>query len=161
MHEKVHRHSATQNMRACAPRGAAFAPPRALSDGAHRARRPRRAVARASDDDDAVGKVFRDVYVPDRGKEMFFGVFQRDVDRARVPDEATRAELRREASKQLVNIGAAERERRMDVGKGASALSALVVVGQLATGATRLERLAVMIPLFFALGFVGSAKTGL
>ena len=49
----------------------------------------------------------------------------------------------------------------MDVGKGASALSALVVVGQLATGATRLERLAVMIPLFFALGFVGSAKTGL
>ena len=86
-------------MRACAPRGAAFAPPRALSDGAHRARRPRRAVARASDDDDAVGKVFRDVYVPDRGKEMFFGVFQRDVDRARVPDEATRAELRREASK--------------------------------------------------------------
>ena len=92
---------------------------------------------------------------------MFFGVFQRDVDRARVPDEATRAELRREASKQLVNIGAAERERRMDVGKGASVLSALVVVGQLATGATRLERLAVMIPLFFALGFVGSAKTGL
>ena len=106
-------------------------------------------------------RVFRDVYVPDRGKEIFFGVFQRDIDRASVPDDAARAELRRTASLELTNIGAAERARRMDVGKVASALSAGVVVAQLASGATRVERLFVMIPLFFALGFVGSAKTGL
>jgi hypothetical protein len=47
------------------------------------------------------------------------------------------------------------------VGKAAGAATAALAAAQLALGATRVERLAIAVPLFFALGFVGSAKTGL
>ena len=52
-----------------------------------------------------------------------------------------------------------ERGRRMMVGTAASAATA-AAAAQLALGASRLERVLLAIPLFFAVGFVGSAKTG-
>ena len=95
------------------------------------------------------------------GKSIYYGVFQRDVDETERVDDATAAALRAEATRTLTNIGSKERERRMNVGLVSGALTAAIVATQLLTHAPRIERLAVVVPLFFALGFVGSAKSGL
>lgn len=127
-------------------------------------------VARAARDaDDATGRdavkeAFEKMYAPGTGKSIYFGVFQRDV-RAEAgretPSDDVRAARRARAREELVNIDDEERARRLDVGKVAGGVTLVMAIAQLALGASRIERAVIAIPLFFALGFVGSAKSGL
>ena len=148
-------------------RGTTVVRPR--NDGARRLRHRRRATrmktigaTRNDDDNDAIGRVFSKLYKENStGKSIVYGVFQRDVDENdRVSDDEA-ASRRAEAARTLTNIDAKERQRRMNVGLVAWALTATLVATQTLTHAPRIERLAVVVPLFFALGFVGSAKSGL
>lgn len=123
-------------------------------------RRAPRARATSDDDDDAVKTAFAKVYAPDSNKSIHFGVFTRDVDASAVPDDDERASRRARAARELAVIDDEERARRLVVGKAASAATAATAAAQLAFGASRPERAFIAIPLFFALGFVGSAKTG-
>jgi len=140
------------------------ATPRAATPRAARATRaaPRRAATptRATRDDRA-RDLFAKVYRGGGGKQIYYGVFQRDAPTRATKSEEARARSRDEAAKTLTNIDAEERGRRMEVGTAAGAATAALAAAQLALGATRVERLAIAVPLFFALGFVGSAKTGL
>jgi|TARA_B110000003_G_scaffold273405_1_gene311065 hypothetical protein len=140
------------------------ATPRAATPRAARATRttPRRAATptRATRDDRA-RDLFAKLYRGGGGKQIYYGVFQRDAPASATKSEEARARSRDEAAKTLTNIDAEERGRRMEVGKAAGAATAALAAAQLALGATRVERLAIAVPLFFALGFVGSAKTGL
>ena len=134
-----------------------------------RAMRRRDAIGATKDEEssssstsDAIEKVFSKLYKENStGKSIYYGVFQRDVDETERVDDVTAAALRAEATRTLTNIGSKERERRMSVGLVSGALTAAIVATQLLTHAPRIERLAVVVPLFFALGFVGSAKSGL
>jgi len=119
-----------------------------------------RATSDDDDDDDAVKTAFAKVYAPDSNKSIHFGVFTRDVDASAVPDDDERASRRARAARELAVIDDEERARRLMVGKAASAVVAATAAAQLAFGASRPERAFIAIPLFFALGFVGSAKTG-
>ncbi len=112
------------------------------------------------DDDDAVADAFRKMYVPNSDKSIHFGVFTRDVDPAAIPSDEERMRRRSVAARELTVIDDEERGRRMMVGTTASAATAAVAAAQLALGASRLERVLLAIPLFFAVGFVGSAKIG-
>lgn len=112
------------------------------------------------DDDDAVADAFRKMYSPNADKSIHFGVFTRDVDPAAIPSDEERARRRSVAARELAVIDDEERGRRMMVGTAASAATAAAAAAQLALGASRLERVSLAIPLFFAIGFVGSAKTG-
>jgi len=140
------------------------ATPRAATPRAARTTRttPRRAATptRATRDDRA-RDLFAKLYRGGGGKQIYYGVFQRDAPASATKSEEARARSRDEAAKTLTNIDAEERGRRMEVGKAAGAATAALAAAQLALGATRVERLAIAVPLFFALGFVGSAKTGL
>jgi len=140
------------------------ATPRAATPRAARATRttPRRAATptRATRDDRA-RDLFAELYRGGGGKQIYYGVFQRDAPASATKSEEARARSRDEAAKTLTNIDAEERGRRMEVGKAAGAATAALAAAQLALGATRVERMAIAVPLFFALGFVGSAKTGL
>jgi len=140
------------------------ATPRAATPRAARATRttPRRAATptRATRDDRA-RDLFAELYRGGGGKQIYYGVFQRDAPASATKSEEARARSRDEAAKTLTNIDAEERGRRMEVGKAAGAATVALAAAQLALGATRVERLAIAVPLFFALGFVGSAKTGL
>lgn len=113
--------------------------------------------------DDTIASVFSKLYKSKEtiGKSMYYGVFTRENTEESAPSASMAAALRAAAAKSLTNINAEERARRMDVGKAASALTGAIVLAQLATHAARMDRLVVILPLFFALGFVGSAKTGL
>ena len=156
---RARRRAARARRMASATRGAvAAAPRRALAP-----RRRERAVARAGNDG-KLREVFERLYPADAGKQIYFGVFKRDVgagDACEIPSEEERARRRAGAAADLTNIDAAERGRRMTVGRAAAAATAALAAAQLALGATRLERAVIAIPLFFAIGFVGSAKTGL
>jgi len=123
-------------------------------------RAPRARATSDDDDDDAVKTAFAKVYAPDSNKSIHFGVFTRDVDASAVPDDDERASRRARAARELAVIDDEERARRLVVGKAASAATAATAAAQLAFGASRPERAFIAIPLFFALGFVGSAKTG-
>ena len=131
----------------------AFATPRAAT--------PRAATPTRATRDDRARDLFAKVYRGGGGKQIYYGVFQRDAPASATKSEEARARSRDEAAKTLTNIDAEERGRRMEVGKAAGAATAALAAAQLALGATRVERLAIAVPLFFALGFVGSAKTGL
>lgn len=130
-----------------------FATPRAAT--------PRAATPTRASRDDRARDLFAKLYRGGGGKQIYYGVFQRDAPASATKSEEARARSRDEAAKTLTNIDAEERGRRMEVGKAAGAATAALAAAQLALGATRVERLAIAVPLFFALGFVGSAKTGL
>lgn len=109
-------------------------------------------------------EAFEKMYAPGTGKSIYFGVFQRDVraeEGRETPSDDVRAARRARAREKLVNIDDEERARRLDVGKVAGGVTLVMAIAQLALGASRIERAVIAIPLFFALGFVGSAKTGL
>ena len=69
--------------------------------------------------------------------------------------------LRDAAASSLTNIDADERERRALVGKVTGAFCVALAVAQISTGAPPGARAVMALPLFFALGFTGSAETGL
>ena len=142
--------------RAATPRAATPRAARATRATPGRAATPTRATR-----DDRARDLFAKLYRGGGGKQIYYGVFQRDAPASATKSEEARARSRDEAAKTLTNIDAEERGRRMEVGKAAGAATAALAAAQLALGATRVERLAIAVPLFFALGFVGSAKTGL
>lgn len=143
------------------PGATATARARATATATRRARARAATATRATPSDDRARDLFAKLYPSGTGKSIYYGVFQRDARAGERKSDDERRKLRDDAAVNLTNIDADERGRRMVVGKAAGALTAAVAVAQTALGATRVERLCVAIPLFFALGFAGSAKTGL
>ena len=114
--------------------------------------------------DDPLAEQFKRLYPGGAGERIKWGVFKEKVEASPDPpsDEALaeRAALREAAACSLTNIDAAERAREK-VGKVAAALCGALAVAQLATGAGASQRAVMALPLFFAVGFLGSAETGL
>ena len=125
--------------------------------------------------DDPLAEQFKDMYPAGEGKQITWGVFKTDVQTPDKPDgsgkmsfaefaEATADErevLRETAAKELTNIDAAERSRRYKAGAAAGVAAVLLGAFQISTGAPPASRAIMALPLFFALGFVGSGATGL
>lgn len=110
---------------------------------------------------DVISKVFSRLFAGGSGKEIYFGVLQRNVDPSNIPSEEERAARRAAAAKELVNIGGEERERRRTAGLVMSAATAALALGLLAFHVPPLARAAVAPPLFLSYGYLASAETGL
>mmetsp|Transcript_5054 Transcript_5054/g.18402 ORF Transcript_5054/g.18402 Transcript_5054/m.18402 type:complete len:187 (-) Transcript_5054:409-969(-) len=113
--------------------------------------------------------VFRQLYKPNQGRKIYFGVFQKAVE---VPEGMTweqyleqtaeeRALKRAAAAKALVNIDEEERGRREKAGKYLLVGAAVIVAGQLILGATIPQRALVGIPFFLGYNAIKSADEGL
>ena len=96
------------------------------------------------------------------GKRIKWGVFKEDVGpaAAAVPESASRA-ARDAAASSLTNIDGDERARRGVVGRVFAALTISIATAQVATHQPASARALIALPLFFAVGFLGSEKTGL
>jgi len=110
---------------------------------------------------DPVSQLFSTLFAGGSGKQIFFGVLQREVDAASVPSDAERAHLRTAAAADLTNIDAAERERRQLAGGVMSVLTAALAAALLASDVAPPARAAIAPPLFLAYGYLASARTGL
>lgn len=111
--------------------------------------------------EDPVAQVFSKLFKADQGKQIYFGVFQKDVDPSSIPSSDEREALRSEAAESLTNIGIAERDRRRQAGLVMSVLTAGLALGLLANDAPTLSRFAIAPPLFLSYGLLASAQTGL
>lgn len=98
------------------------------------------------------------------GKRIKWGVFTEDLDEneggAKFSDEQS-ASLRAAAALALTNIDLDERTRRGLVGRVFVGVTVALVAAQLVTHQPAEVRSLVALPLFFALGFLGSEKEGL
>mmetsp|Transcript_15543 Transcript_15543/g.27634 ORF Transcript_15543/g.27634 Transcript_15543/m.27634 type:complete len:220 (+) Transcript_15543:58-717(+) len=142
-------------------RAAAFNPSRSgacLPLGVHR---PLGRSSAVMNMDDPVAQVFSQLFAGGSGKQIFFGVFQRDVDASSIPSDQERATLRAEAAASLTNIDMSERDRRRLAGTVMSVLTAGLAVGLIVGQAPTLTRFAIAPPLFLSYGFLASAKSGL
>jgi hypothetical protein len=63
-------------------------------------------------DNDPVASMFSNLFTGGSGKQIYFGVLQKDVDQSSVPSADERAQRRKVAADALVNIDMPERERR-------------------------------------------------
>eukprot|EP00242_Pyramimonas_sp_CCMP2087_P015767 CAMPEP_0198209772 /NCGR_PEP_ID=MMETSP1445-20131203/17721_1 /TAXON_ID=36898 /ORGANISM="Pyramimonas sp., Strain CCMP2087" /LENGTH=85 /DNA_ID=CAMNT_0043883651 /DNA_START=398 /DNA_END=655 /DNA_ORIENTATION=+ len=72
-----------------------------------------------------------------------------------------RAAKRAAAAEELQNIDGDERGRRGKIGAGLSVVTAALVFGMVAGGVEGAARAPIFFPIYFSLGFLGSAKTGL
>ena len=96
------------------------------------------------------------------GKRIKWGVFKEDVeDSVSAISEGGRASAREAAARDLTNIDLDERARRGFLGKVFSGITVLTAIAQIATDQPALARTLIAAPLFFAVGFLGSEKTGL
>ncbi len=111
--------------------------------------------------DDPVATQFKAMYATP-GKRIKWGVFKEDVGPAAsaVPESASRA-ARDAAASSLTNIDGDERSRRGLVGRVFAALTIAIAAAQVATHQPASARALIALPLFFAVGFLGSEKTGL
>lgn len=111
--------------------------------------------------DDPVATQFKAMYATP-GKRIKWGVFKEDVgtDAAAVSESASRA-ARDAAASSLTNIDGDERKRRGIVGRVFAALTIAIATAQVATHQPASARALIALPLFFAVGFLGSEKTGL
>ena len=111
--------------------------------------------------DDPVATQFKAMYATP-GKRIKWGVFKEDVgsDAAAVSEPASRA-ARDAAASSLTNIDGDERKRRGIVGRVFAALTIAIATAQVATHQPASARALIALPLFFAVGFLGSEKTGL
>jgi len=111
--------------------------------------------------DDPVATQFKAMYATP-GKRIKWGVFKEDVGpaAAAVPESASRA-ARDAAASSLTNIDGDERARRGVVGRVFAALTIAIATAQVATHQPASARALIALPLFFAVGFLGSEKTGL
>ncbi|GMH44244.1 hypothetical protein BSKO_12178 [Bryopsis sp. KO-2023] len=127
-----------------------------------------------SDDGDAFAEQFRTVYRPDQGQKIVYGVFKRPVDLPKAKDGTTmsleeyfdssaeeRAELRRQAAKDLVVIDKEERERRMLVGQVFLAITLAIDAVLVFSHAGFFPRLATYFPFTAGAAMYASGKTGL
>ena len=101
------------------------------------------------------------MYAPP-GTRIKWGVFKEDVgtDASAVSESASRA-ARDAAASSLTNIDGDERKRRGIVGRVFAALTIAIATAQVATHQPASARALIALPLFFAVGFLGSEKTGL
>jgi hypothetical protein len=111
--------------------------------------------------DDPVATQFKAMYATP-GKRIKWGVFKEDVGpaAAAVSESASRA-ARDAAASSLTNIDGDERARRGVVGRVFAALTIAIATAQVATHQPASARALIALPLFFAVGFLGSEKTGL
>ena len=111
--------------------------------------------------DDPVATRFKAMYATP-GKRIKWGVFKEDVgtDASAVSESASRA-ARDAAASSLTNIDGDERKRRGIVGRVFAALTIAIATAQVATHQPASARALIALPLFFAVGFLGSEKTGL
>ena len=112
--------------------------------------------------DDPLATQFKRMYATP-GKRIKWGVFKEDVDpleTAAVSESAARA-ARDAAAASLTNIDADERARRGLVGRAFVGMTLAIAAAQVATHQPASARALVAAPLFFAVGFLGSEKTGL
>jgi len=122
---------------------------------------PRMDAGDGGESEDPVAQVFSKLFKADQGKQIYFGVFQKDVDPSSIPSSDEREALRSEAAASLTNIGMAERDRRRQAGLVMSVLTAGLALGLLANDAPTLSRFAIAPPLFLSYGLLASAQTGL
>ena len=117
----------------------------------------------SSSGSDPLAEQFKTMYPGGSGKRIKWGVFQEEVSAAELQatDAESQRSLREAAAENLTNIDADERGRRYKAGTGAAVFCAVLAAFQLSTGAPPSQRALMALPLFFALGFVGSGATGL
>ena len=97
------------------------------------------------------------------GKRIKWGVFKEDVgtDASAVSESARCAGAGDATASSLTNIDGDERKRRGIVGRVFAALTIAIATAQVATHQPASARALIALPLFFAVGFLGSEKTGL
>ena len=110
---------------------------------------------------DYVYQAFRRLYGGGSGKQIFFGVLQKDVEPSSIPSDEERARRRAEAADALTNIDMPERDRRRLAGGAMAVVTAILAAGLLAFDVAPLARLAIGPPAFLAYGYLASAQTGL
>lgn len=113
--------------------------------------------------DDPLAEQFKKMYPGGSGQRIKWGVFKEKISATELDasdSEKARA-LRDAASENLTNIDDDERGRRYKAGAGAAVFVAALAAFQISTGAPPSQRAIMALPLFFALGFVGSGATGL
>ena len=117
----------------------------------------------SSSGSDPLAEQFKAMYPGGSGKRIKWGVFQEEVSAAELQasDAESQRSLREAAAENLTNIDADERGRRYKAGTGAAVFCAVLAAFQISTGAPPSQRALMALPLFFALGFVGSGATGL
>lgn len=110
---------------------------------------------------DPIAARFRSLFAGSSGKQIFFGVLQRDVDPSSLPSEEEQARRRQEAAASLTNIDMDERERRKVAGSAFAVVTAALAVWMLATDIAPLARAAIGPPLFLSYGYLKSYEEGL
>lgn len=137
----------------------AFAAP--LGRGLHCLSCSARSSETKMSDDDPVKQVFSTLFPGGKGKQIYLGVLQKDVDPSSIPSDSERTALRAEAAASLTNIDMPERERRRLVGSVLSVLTLGLAIGLIVGHAPTLTRFAIAPPLFFSYGYLASWQTGL
>lgn len=96
------------------------------------------------------------------GKSIVWGVFQKEIDPASIPDSKTQAERVAKASKDLVNIDDEERARRKVAGLAGLAVTVTIYCGMLYFKIPFLFRaMGLYLPLSLSAGFLKSSEAGL
>ena len=109
--------------------------------------------------DDPLATQFKRMYATP-GKRIKWGVFKEDVGEVTVSESESRA-ARDAAAASLTNIDGDERARRGLVGRVFAGVTLAIAAAQIATHQPASARALIALPLFFAVGFLGSEKTGL
>jgi hypothetical protein len=109
--------------------------------------------------DDPLATQFKKMYATP-GKRIKWGVFKEDVGEVTVSESESRA-ARDAAAASLTNIDGDERLRRGLVGRVFAGVTLAIAAAQIATQQPASARAVIALPLFFAVGFLGSEKTGL
>jgi hypothetical protein len=109
--------------------------------------------------DDPLATQFKRMYATP-GKRIKWGVFKEDVGEVTVSESESRA-ARDAAAASLTNIDGDERLRRGLVGRVFAGVTLAIAAAQIATHQPASARAVIALPLFFAVGFLGSEKTGL
>ena len=124
-----------------------------------------RVTASAEDEessvDDPLAAQFKKMYPGGSGQRIKWGVFKEEVSATQLLDASDSKALRDAASENLTNIDDDERGRRYKAGAGAAVFSVALATFQIFTGAPPSQRAIMALPLFFAIGFVGSGASGL
>lgn len=107
-------------------------------------------------------------FPPDQGVKIKWGFFKEAVPAALLQDDspetaARRQQLRDQAAKDLVNIDAAERDRRKLIGVAAALTAAglAVVLGVNDVTNPLIRAIVLYVPVAVCVGFLGSARIGL
>jgi hypothetical protein len=96
------------------------------------------------------------------GKSIAWGVLQQDVVPGDVPTKEEQQRLIEQSTKELTNIGSAERDRRRKAGFVGLAFTTLLYAALVITHASSVTRMsAIAFPVFLTNGYLKSAQEGL